>query len=78
MFLDVSKTGDTKYSFIIKNSVVQYISALQLTPLKTNLKEVTYGGKTYTKTEDGKWIDKDGKNAELYQHNVRLYYKGAD
>ena len=78
MFLDVSETGDTKYSFIIKNSVVQYISALQLTPLKTNLKEVTYGGKTYTKTEDGKWIDKDGKNAELYQHDVRLYYKGAD
>lgn len=77
-FLDVSETGDTKYSFIIKNSVVQYISALQLTPLKTNLKEVTYGGKTYTKTEDGKWIDKDGKNAELYQHDVRLYYKGAD
>ena len=78
MFLDVSETGDTKYSFIIKNSVVQYISALQLTPLKTNLKEVTYGGKTYTKTEDGKWIDKDGKNAELYQHDIRLYYKGAD
>lgn len=77
-FLDVSETGDTKYSFIIKNSVVQYISALQLTPLKTNLKEVTYGGKTYTKTEDEKWIDKDGKTAELYQHDVRLYYKGAD
>ena len=77
-FLDVSETGDTKYSFIIKNSVVQYISALQLTPLKTNLKEVTYGGKTYTKTEDGKWIDEDGKTAELYQHDVRLYYKGAD
>lgn len=78
VFLDVSETGDTKYSFIIKNNVVQYISALQLTPLKTNLKEVTYGGKTYTKTEDGKWIDKDGKTAELYQHDVRLYYKGAD
>ena len=77
-FLDVSETGDTKYSFIIKNNVVQYISALQLTPLKTNLKEVTYGGKTYTKTDDGKWIDKDGKTAELYQHDVRLYYKGAD
>ena len=77
-FLDVSETGDTKYSFIIKNSVVQYISALQLTPLKTNLKEVTYGGKIYTKTEDEKWIDKDGKTAELYQHDVRLYYKGAD
>ena len=77
-FLDVSETGDTKYSFIIKNSVVQYISALQLTPLKTNLKEVTYGGKIYTKTEDGKWIDKDGKTAELYQHDIRLYYKGAD
>ena len=77
-FLDVSETGDTKYSFIIKNNVVQYISALQLTPLKTNLKEVTYGGKTYTKIEDGKWIDKDGKTAELYQHDVRLYYKGAD
>lgn len=78
VFLDVSETGDTKYSFIIKNSVVQYISALQLTPLKTNLKEVTYGGKIYTKTEDGKWIDKDGKTAELYQHDIRLYYKGAD
>ena len=77
-FLDVSETGDTKYSFIIKNSIVQYISALQLTPLKTNLKEVTYGGKTYTKTEDGKWTDKGGKSAELYQHDVRLYYKGAD
>ena len=77
-FLDVSETGDTKYSFIIKNNVVQYISALQLTPLKTNLKEVTYGGKTYTKTEDGKWIDKDGKTAELYQHDIRLYYKGTD
>ena len=77
-FLDVSETGDTKYSFIIKNNVVQYISALQLTPLKTNLKEVTYGGKTYTKTEDEKWIDKDGKTAELYQHDIRLYYKGAD
>ena len=77
-FLDVSETGDTKYSFIIKNNVVQYISALQLTPLKTNLKEVTYGGKTYTKTEDGKWIDEDGKAAELYQHDIRLYYKGAD
>ena len=77
-FLDVSETGDTKYSFIIKNNVVQYISALQLTPLKTNLKEVTYGGKTYTKTEDGKWIDEDGKAAELYQHDIRLYCKGAD
>ena len=77
-FLDVSETGDTKYSFIIKNNVVQYISALQLTPLKTDLKEVTYGGKTYTKTEDGKWIDEDGKAAELYQHDIRLYYKGAD
>ena len=77
-FLDVSETGDTKYSFIIKNNVLQYISALQLTPLKTNLKEVTYGGKTYTKTEDGKWIDEDGKTAELYQHDIRLYYKGAD
>lgn len=76
-FLDVSETGDTKYSFIIKNNIVQYISALQLTPLKTNLKEVTYGGKTYTKTEDGKWTDKDGKTAELYQHDIRLYYKGA-
>ena len=76
-FLDVSETGDTKYSFIIKDNVVQYISALQLTPLKTNLKEVTYGGKIYTKTEDGKWIDKDGKTAELYQHDIRLYYKGA-
>ena len=76
-FLDVSETGDTKYSFIIKDNVVQYISALQLTPLKTNLKEVTYGGETYTKTEDGKWIDKDGKSAELYQHDIRLYYKGA-
>ena len=78
VFLDVSETGDTKYSFIIKNNVVQYISALQLTPLKTNLKEVTYGGKTYTKTDDGKWTDKDGKTAELYQHDIRLYYKGAD
>ena len=78
VFLNVSETGDTKYSFIIKNSVVQYISALQLTPLKTNLKEVTYGGKTYTKTDDGKWTDKDGKTAELYQHDIRLYYKGAD
>ena len=77
-FLDVSETGDTKYSFIIKNNVLQYISALQLTPLKTNLKEVTYGGKTYTKTEDGKWLDEDGKAAELYQHDIRLYYKGAD
>ena len=77
-FLDVSETGDTKYSFIIKNNVVQYISALQLTPLKTDLKEVTYGGETYSKTEDGKWIDKDGKSAELYQHDIRLYYKGAD
>ena len=77
-FLDVSETGDTKYSFIIKNNVLQYISALQLTPLKTDLKEVTYGGKTYTKTEDGKWIDEDGKAAELYQHDIRLYYKGAD
>ena len=77
-FLDVSETGDTKYSFIIKNNVLQYISALQLTPLKTNLKEVTYGGKTYTKTEEGKWIDEDGKTAELYQHDIRLYYKGTD
>lgn len=76
-FLDVSETGDTKYSFIITDNVVQYISALQLTPLKTNLKDVTYGGETYSKTEDGKWIDKDGKSAELYQHDIRLYYKGA-
>lgn len=77
-FLDVSETGDTKYSFIIKDNVVQYISALQLTPLKTNLKDVTYGGKTYTKTEDGKWIDEDGFVYKLYQHDIRLYYKGAD
>ena len=76
-FLDVSETGDTKYSFIIKDNVVQYISALQLTPLKTNLKGVTYGGKTYTKTEDGKWIDEDGFVYKLYQHDIRLYYKGA-
>lgn len=75
--LDVSETGDTKYSFIIKNNVVQYISALELTPLKTDNTRLTYCGKTYTKTEDGKWIDEKGKTAELYQHVVRLYYRGA-
>lgn len=75
--LDVSETGDTKYSFIIKNNVVQYISALELTPLKTDNASLTYCGKIYTKTEDGKWIDEKGETAELYQHVVRLYYRGA-
>lgn len=76
--LDVSETGDTKYSFIIKNNIVQYVSALELTPLKTDATSVTYGGKVYTKTADGKWIDEDKKTAELYQHDIRFYYRGAN
>lgn len=76
--LDVSETGDTKYSFIIKNNAVQYVSALELTPLKTDATSVTYGGKVYTKTENGKWIDEDEKTAELYQHDIRFYYRGAN
>lgn len=75
--LDVSETGDTKYSFVIKNNVVQYISALELTPLKTDYTSLTYCGKIYTKTEDGKWIDEKGETAELNQHVVRLYYRDA-
>ena len=73
--LDVSETGDTRYSYITKNSTVEYIAAREDTPLKTDKTEVFFRGKTYTKSADGKWLDDEGNPGDIYQENIRLYYR---
>lgn len=73
--LDVSETGNTRYSFITKNSAVQYIAAREDTPIKTDKTEINFRGKKYTKSADGKWLDDDGNSCYIYQENIRLYYR---
>lgn len=73
--LDVSETGDTRYSFITKNSSVEYIAAREDTPIKTDKTEIDFRGKHYTKSADGKWLDDDGNSCYIYQENIRLYYR---
>lgn len=73
--LDVSGTGDTRYSFITKNSSVEYIAAREDTPIKTDKTEIYFRGKHYTKSADGKWLDDEGKSYDIYQENIRLYYR---
>lgn len=73
--LDVSETGNTRYSFITKNSFVEYIAAREDTPIKTDKTEIDFRGKHYTKSADGKWLDDDGNSCYIYQENIRLYYR---
>lgn len=73
--LDVSETGNTRYSFITKNSTVEYIAAREDTPIKTDKTEINFRGKKYTKSADGKWLDDDGNSCYIYQENIRLYYR---
>ena len=73
--LDVSETGNTRYSFITKNSAVVYIAAREDTPIKTDKTEINFRGKKYTKSADGKWLDDDGNSCYIYQENIRLYYR---
>lgn len=73
--LDVSETGNTRYSFITKNSFVKYIAAREDTPIKTDKTEIDFRGKHYTKSADGKWLDDDGNSCYIYQENIRLYYR---
>lgn len=75
---DVSGTGDTRYSVISKQGSIAYISAREYTSLKTNKTEVTIGGKKYTKTADGKWIDEQNKECDLCQEDIRLYYYNSE
>lgn len=72
---DVSETGNTRYSFITKNSTVEYIAAREDTPIKTDKTEINFRGKKYTKSADGKWLDDDGNSCYIYQENIRLYYR---
>lgn len=71
---DVSKTGDTKYSFVSENGDIKYIAAIQYEPLKTNDNQINIGGKTYTKTDDEKWVDGEGNIQEIKQQDVCFYY----
>lgn len=71
---DVSKTGDTKYSFVSKNGDIKYITAIQYEPLKTNENQINLWGKTYTKTDDEKWVDGEGNIQEIKQEDVCFYY----
>lgn len=73
--LDVSETGNTRYSFITKNSTVEYIAAREDSPIKTDKTEINFRGKKYTKSADGKWLDDDGNSCYIYQENIRLYYR---
>ena len=73
--LDVSETGNTRYSFITKNSTVEYIAAREDTPIKTDKTEINFRGIKYTKSADGKWLDDDGNSCYIYQENIRLYYR---
>lgn len=73
--LDVSETGNTRYSFITKNSFVEYIAAREDTPIKTDKTEIDFRGKHYTKSADGKWLDDEGNPGDIYQENIRLYYR---
>lgn len=53
--LDVSETGNTRYSFVTKNSTVEYIAAREDTPIKTDKTEINFRGKNIQNqpTENG-------------------------
>ena len=71
---DVSQTGDTRYSIISKDGTMQYITAREYTPFKTDKSEITLNGITYTKSSDGKWLDEQNKEQDIRQEDIRLYY----
>ena len=71
---DVSKTGDARYSIISKDGTMQYITAREYTPFKTDKSEITLNGITYTKSSDGKWLDEQNKEQDIRQEDIRLYY----
>lgn len=71
---DVSKTGDTRYSILSKDDTMQYITAREYTPFKTDKSEITLNGIKYTKSSDGKWLDEQNKEQDIRQEDIRLYY----
>ncbi len=71
---DVSKTGDARYSILSKDGTMQYITAREYTPFKTDKSEITLNGITYTKSSDGKWLDEQNKQQDIRQEDIRLYY----
>lgn len=71
---DVSKTGDARYSILSKDGTMQYITAREYTPFKTDKSEMTLNGITYTKSSDGKWLDEQNKQQDIRQEDIRLYY----
>ena len=71
---DVSKTGDTRYSLLSKDDTMQYITAREYTPFKTDKSEITLNGIKYTKSSDGKWLDEQNKEQDIRQEDIRLYY----
>lgn len=71
---DVSKTGDTRYSILSKDDTMQYITAREYTPFKTDKSEITLNGIKYTKSSDGKWLDEQNKQQDIRQEDIRLYY----
>lgn len=73
-FADVSKTGDTAYRIVSKNGTPTYIAALQYEPVKTSASAITINGVTYTKTNDGKWLDAQNNTQDLMQENICFYY----
>ena len=68
---DVSKTGDTRYSILSKDDTMQYITAREYTPFKTDKSEITLNGIKYS---DGKWLDEQNKEQDIRQEDIRLYY----
>ena len=71
---DVSKTGDARYSILSKDGTMQYITAREYTPFKTDKSEITLNGAKYTKSSDGKWLDEQNKQQDIRQEDIRLYY----
>ena len=71
---DVSKTGDTRYSILSKDDTMQYITAREYTPFKTDKSEITLNGIKYTKSSDGKWLDEQNTEQDIRQEDIRLYY----
>ena len=53
---------------------MQYITAREYTPFKTDKSEITLNGIKYTKSSDGKWLDEQNKEQDIRQEDIRLYY----
>ena len=82
---DVSKTGDTRYSILSKDDTMQYITAREYTPFKTDKSEITLNGIKSLSVisdlsvlngvySDGKWLDEQNKEQDIRQEDIRLYY----